>query len=370
MTSPRLSLPILAAGMAGFLTTGLLQAMYGPAFPFVQQHFGVGPASVGAIASAHFLGSACAPLLVAALLGRFSVRWVTVGALLCLLLGAAMVALSPTWGLALLGACLGGLGAGGTGAALNSTYAALGTRAVNLVNAVFGIGSVLSPLAVVALAPHGLAWPFVLVGSLSLLTLLVLRVWGVPLLPARANQGHQPNGSAFLLAAFALLLGAYVALEVGFGAWAGAHLAALGWKQSGLIVSAYWAGLTLARIGMGIWGGNWNPRRVVQTSLLLSAGAAALAWAWPALAPLAYPLAGLMLGPVFATTLVWMTRNFAPERLPIVMVAGSLGGMISPVLLGWAAPSFGTGGIPALLALVGGVAWLVSLGVQQLEKTV
>lgn len=341
--------------------------MYGPAFPYIQGHFGVGASTVGLIASAHFLGSACAPLLVSGLLGRFSVRWVTVAALLCLLLGVVTVALAPSWELALLGASLGGLGGGGTGAAINSTYAALGNRAINLVNAVFGIGSILSPLAVVWLAPHGLAWPFALVAVLGLLTLVVVRVWGVPPLPRQATQ-RTLTGSVGLLAAFALLLGSYVSLEVGFGAWAGAHLAALGWKDAGLIVSAYWAGLTLSRIGAGVWGGHWEARRVVQTALLLAVLCAGLAWVWPTAAPVAYSLAGLALGPVFATTLVWMTRHFAPERLPLVLSAGSVGGMVSPVLLGWAAPAFGKGGIPALLGLAGLLAWGISLWVQRLER--
>ena len=61
------------------------------------------------------------------------------------------VVLAPAWPLAVASAFLGGFGLGGVSACLNAAYASVGARAVNLVNAVFGVGSMIAPLLVVSL---------------------------------------------------------------------------------------------------------------------------------------------------------------------------------------------------------------------------
>ena len=74
MKAPPLTVTLLAPGAVAFLMLGVLQAMYGAAFPLFQARYGVGPAAVGWVASAHFLGSATAPPLVGLLLSRVSLR--------------------------------------------------------------------------------------------------------------------------------------------------------------------------------------------------------------------------------------------------------------------------------------------------------
>ncbi|WP_230296141.1 MFS transporter, partial [Deinococcus sp. 6GRE01] len=142
----RMPLSLLATGTAAFFTLGLIQAMYGPSFPLFQARYGVSTAGVGVIASAHFLGSAIAPPLVGLLLRRLSVRAGMSFSLLVLAAGMLGVVFAPTWALAVAAAFVGGLGLGGVSACLNAAYASVGARAVNLVNAVFGVGSMVSPL--------------------------------------------------------------------------------------------------------------------------------------------------------------------------------------------------------------------------------
>ncbi|MDL2345947.1 MFS transporter, partial [Deinococcus sp. MIMF12] len=151
-------------------------------------------------------------------------------------------------------ALVGGVGLGAVSAAINAAYASIGTRAANLVNAVFGVGSILAPLLVLGLGGLSLAWPFVVVAGLSLLTVVATRIWGVPGLrpPTAGTQAARPGP---LLGLFALMLGLYVGMEVGFGAWLARHLGSVGFAAPALILSGYWGGLTLGRVLTGLAGG-------------------------------------------------------------------------------------------------------------------
>lgn len=345
--NPPLTLSILAAGTVAFLTLGVIQAMYGPAFSLFQARYGVSTAGVGLIASAHFVGSALAPPLVGVLLIGLSLRRVVVAALLTLAAGVTLVAFAPTWPLAIAGALLGGFGLGGVSGGLNAAYASIGTRAVNLVNAVFGLGSILSPLLVVG-AGDNLAVPFLSVAALCGVTLLSARIWGFP---AMREQVLPPSpGRAGVQAALFLgLIACYVGLEVGFGAWAGRHLQSLGYASFAVIVAGYWGGMTLARVLTGVFGARVRPERLVLACAALAV-AFALAATQAALAPAAYILAGLALGPVFGTTLVWSTRSLPARWVPFLLTSGSVGGIVAPYLLGVLAARFGPGAIPLTLA--------------------
>ncbi|MDV6374221.1 MFS transporter [Deinococcus arenicola] len=364
---PPLTLTILAAGTAAFFTLGVIQAMYGPAFTLFQARYGVTTAAVGIIASAHFVGSALAPPLVGLLLIRLSLRRVVVAALLTLALGATVVALAPTWPLAIAGALLGGFGAGGVSGGLNAAYASIGTRAVNLVNAVFGLGSILSPL-LVAGAGGNLSIPFVIVAVLGGLTLLSARIWGFPAIreqPLSTASGRARAGVQVAL--FLVLIACYVGLEVGFGAWAGRHLQSLGYASFAVIVAGYWGGMTVARILTGLFGARVRPERLVLTCAVLTT-LAGLAATQAALAPAAYILAGLALGPVFGTTLVWTTRSLPARLVPFLLTSGSVGGIVAPYMLGVLAARSGPDVIPLALAALAAVLCVVVWGTLRVTR--
>lgn len=360
---------ILAAGFAAFFTCGVIQAMYGPAFPLFQSRFGISASSVGLIASAHFLGTAFGPPLCGLLLNRFSVRRVVVFNLLVLAAGVAVVAVAPLWPLAVLGALVGGLGLGGVSGALNAAYANLGTQPVNLVNALFGVGSVTSPQIVAAFGGSAVSWPFLFVSAFAGLTLLAARLWGFPEVPPKtAATAGQASGKVGF---FALILVFYVSLEVGFGAWAGKHLEYLGAAHIATVISAYWGGLTVGRILTGLFGGRVAPEKLVLSCAVLATLCALLATLGPlTLTTGAYVLAGLMLGPIFGTTLAWMSQHISARLVPYLLMSGSVGGILTPVLLGWSFASFGAGAIPATLMVIGILlCGMVLLTMQQMRGT-
>ncbi len=157
---------------------------------------------------------------------------------------------------------------------------------------------------------------------------------------------------------FLVLLACYVGLEVGFGAWAGRHLQSLGYASFAVIVAGYWGGMTVARVLTGLFGARVRPERLVLVCAALTV-LCGLAATQAALAPVAYMLAGLALGPVFGTTLVWTTRSLPARWVPFLLTSGSVGGILAPYVLGVLAARFGQGAIP--LALAGLAATLVAV---------
>ena len=353
-----LAFPTVWAGAFAFLTLGVLQAVYGPAFPAFEERYGVDTAQVGVIASAHFVGSAAAPLLVGLLLTRLGLGRVVTLAAVLLAAGVGLVALAPGWPAALLGALIGGLGLGGVSAALNAAYAGVGTQAINFVNALFGVGSMLAPLLLTFTAARSgspLPLTFGIIAGLAALSLVIftfaLGKWGFPRLYSTPDERTQrPDGG--ILGLFAALLLLYVGLEVGTGAWAAKALSASGHSNPALIVSGYWGGLTVSRILTSLFGARFAAGRLVLGAALLATLAAALALV-PTLAPLAYVLIGLACGPIFPTTLAWAAQHLPPRLLTLLLIGGSAGGILMPWLLGLGLTGLGAWAVPALLTVCG-----------------
>ncbi len=345
-----LPLNLLLAGALAFLSIGVLQAMYGPTFPFFQARYHVALKDIGLIASLHFLGGIITPLIISWLLPHYPIRRLVNTSLLVLMTGMALVIFASSWAMALLGALLGGFGVGGVSATLNTAFASLGTRAVNLVNAIFGVGSSLAPLLVAGLAIYNLAYPFLVVVGLVVITLLAGWRLGFPEVKEQpATKGVTKLGlPTFLFVAVFML---YVCIEVGFGSWSGKHLSSLGLSADkiALTVSGFWVSLTLGRVFAAAFGARFVPQQLVLGSAILTLIAALLA-TQPILAVAGYLLAGLTLGPIFGTALVWTTQVLPVQVIPFMLLAGSVGGFIIPSLLGRIAGHFGAIGIPVALA--------------------
>ena len=90
----------------------------------------------------------------------------------------------------------------------------------------------------------------------------------------------------------------------------------------------------------------------IFTQLLLATGALALAHV-PALAPYAYTLTGLALGPVFPTVLAWLAAA-AGARGPtaLVFAAANLGGVVLPAVIGRLVDASSPAVIPTTVLLV------------------
>jgi fucose permease len=314
---------------------GMLLSLYGPAIPQLRAAYGVGGSGSALVLSAHFAG-AMAGIGWWGLERRLAARARLAIATALLAAGSAGIAFAPAWPVVLMAAFCLGAGFGVAAVELNVLLAeAFGERAaaaLNLLGACFGVGAVAGPLAVGATG--GYRVPFC-AGALLALAGLAL-AWDLPA-PAAAPAPLRDEPPSGMVGWFVTLCVLYVGIESGVGGWEATSLLATG---SGAIAAAnwtagFWAALTAGRLLAIPLALRFAPPVLAAGSLLLTAAGLGLAHV-PALAPAAYTLTGLALGPVFPTVLAWLAASVPGSRRSTAMVfAGAqVGGLVLPVVIG------------------------------------
>lgn len=361
------------ASSCAFLLLGAVVALYGPLFPQLRETFAVGIDEVGAVVSAHFLGSFFTVITSGMLLRRFGYRAVLLGGAGVLVIGLAGLAAAPSWIFFVLSAVLVGLGFGAVQVAANLLVARTfeagagdasgAASALNLVNAVFGLGALCVPLLIALFAP-GFVWPLLLLVGLALVVLLLLaRLPGYPTPPARLS-GSESRGGTTVIVGFVALYFFYVSAEVGVTSWATEHLTPLlGETVGAAATSLYWGALTVGRILAVFVARRTTPRRLLISGLGVGLAGLLLANIDP-LAPFAYGVVGLAMAPTFATGLAWLTAQLprrAEQVTPLVLAAASLGPVATAPLIGLIIAGQGAGAVPFSLATLVGLALLSSL---------
>lgn len=331
---------LLVTGFLSFILIGAVQAMYGPAFPLFRDTFGVSTSQVGLTVSLHFFGGVISILLAGLLIERFGYRRVLSGSILVMALGSLGVALSPNWPTVLASALVLGFGFGGVDIGLNilfgQSFGTRGAAALNLLNAMFGLGAVLGPLLIALFLPVGLLWPFLLVALAS--ALLVLRLWRIET-PAAGVVPSQASDPQLLLTLFGFIsfYFLYVGIETGTGSWAATHLASVFSEKSAAgITSVFWGTLMLGRLLAAPISIHLKPPHLVIGASLMAVLAFAICH-FIAAAPYGYALAGLFLAPIFPTGLAWLQSTFprrAAKAISLVVASASMGGVVFPPLIG------------------------------------
>lgn len=349
---------LLIGGFLAFLVVGASQSLYGPAFPVFRERFGLSAAEVGLIVSMHFLGAFASIALSGLILRRFGYRRTLVGGAIVLALGSALVAFQISWLLALAGALAIGLGFGAVDVGMNLLFVRSFTSgsapALNLLNAMFGVGAVVGPL-VVALALPALFLPFMGIAVASVLVaVLMVRVAE----PAVLAPGKHLALSWTRVIGFVLLYFLYVSSEVGVASWETEYLAPhFGAERAAAFPAIYWGALTIGRFlstPISAW---LRPRDFVLGASLL-AFVAAVAAHWVPFAPYAYALVGLAFAPIFPTTLVWLEKVFpdrAEQIAPIAVAAANLGPVVTAPLIGLTVGATSSAAIPTDIAILCGL---------------
>lgn len=346
------SVLLVAAG--AFLLCGGMASLYGPLFPELRQRFGVGVDEVGAVVSAHFLGSFTMIVLSSAMIRRWGYRTVIIIGLLILVTGLTVLALAGEWWLVVTGAGVGGLGFGLLNVSINlvvaRAFAADAAPALNLINALFGGGAMLTPLLVAAFAPRFSAPLVILIALATVVLVLAARLQAPPAAPP--VRGGAPVARA-LVTSFVLLYFMYVTTEVGVASWVTEYLTpsvGLGWAAGA--TSIYWGAVTLGRILAVPISARVTPAALVIGALSVALFALVAAH-WLPIAPVAFAVVGLGLAPVFPTGLAWLNRVMprrAEQVTPIVLAAANLGPVATAPLIGSAVAAWGVSVIPSALA--------------------
>jgi FHS family glucose/mannose:H+ symporter-like MFS transporter len=217
-----------------------------------------------------------AVLAAGRLLAGAALPTVLCGALLTFGTGLAGFAAVRGWvgGAALL--FVSGLGFGLMEVATNTLLVLVGgARSVNLLNFAhlfFGIGSFIAPALATRAVEAGVSWrvPFLVAGGAAGLVALGWRLVTVPAsdagqTDARPRARGAPSGTVLLLAA---LLGIYVGVENGIGAWLTKYMVAVHRStlaEAGNVLSLYWLALALGRLALSV-----SAHRMAETRLILA----------------------------------------------------------------------------------------------------
>jgi predicted MFS family arabinose efflux permease len=238
-------------------------------------------------------------------------------------------------------------------------------RAILVLNALLGLGTVLAPVLVAIFVGIGFWWglPLVSIGLLSALLVaslgLPLRVQAVGAAAGTAAKGIPPR--FWVYGGFALLYGI---CETVNGNWSQLDMTSeLGATatQASLALTAFWAMVSLGRVGFAALRRQVQPRVTYHALPFVLAGAfvliSVLPHDEPALGVLAFGLAGLG-----CSTLLPLTISFGQEEL--VAFSGAVaGGVIACYQLGYGIAAFGIGplvdrgvGLPTVFAVAAVVA--------------
>jgi fucose permease len=148
----------------------------------------------------------------------------------------------------------------------------------------------------------------------------------------------------------ALFLLFYVGTEVSLGSWSYSYLTEqrhLPTLFSGWAVSGYWFGLTVGRLTLARLAEQSGGRRLIQGCLAGLAVGVVLVWSAPneGIAAAGLWVAGFSLGPIFPTTIAFMSTLVSSRLLPsaigFLASLGSMGAAVFPWLAGNLAQQFG-----------------------------
>ena len=359
----RLSPLATMTGLLSFVLVGAAQAMYGPALPGLTQAFNLPPGAAGMLVSVHSAG-AIVGVLSAVPLARLAVaRWRVGVSFMLLGLGALLIGLGLSWGLTLAGGLVIGAAFGALVGSINGLYAVgYGRRSpamVNLLNAVFGVGAILSPLLFLLDFARWSTPFFVLAGFAALLVPLGL-LMDDRLPVVKVADGRSRRKRSMLLV-FMALLGLGVAVEASTIGFAATYLIAVGVsaKTATTATSLFFLLFTLGRLGIIPISLRVKSVQIVFGSLLLTT-VLLLAANVASIAPVVVVLLGAPIAVYFPNCFNW-----ANERLgagggdtPFMMSGSLLGGTLGPIIVAQIVPLVGE---RAIMGIIGGISVLALL---------
>ncbi len=372
MSAPELSVPehssgevvitplALASTTGAFVLIGATSSAFGPLLSTFAQHFHLSLASAGSILSVYFIGGVLGIPPAWWAMKKISGRALLSTGMVTIALGAFAASVMSRWALFLAGVFVIGLGFGALDIGLNSLLSrtALRGRAqrLSVANAGFGVGAVLCPVAIIVVGPANFAHLFagvaVVAISLSFLT-------GGIVAPATRNhdaratlQSRGPQRRPILIT-FAGALILYVAIESSTAGWIAAQLHDEGYSKlvGSLVTAGFWSGLAIGRFLGGPLHRRFSHQKLILGGLALAA-LLCLTALLHVMAPVAYPLLGLVISSVFAMGLLWYTTLIPNDNngLSLMFLLMMLGGAAGPGLMSIAVSAFGLHVVPLVIA--------------------
>lgn len=351
--------PLVGIGLMAFLLIGAEQALLGPLLPKLQDRFGIGPGAGGWFFSLHAIGAAL--VVAASLLPPLErrMRYRPSLSLICLALGAGLVSIGDAWAIMLIGAFALGVGFGGLTLGLNalfhSRFDSTRPAMLNLLNAAFGAGAVLGPLALVRVENSPTVFAFLAVAALCL---ALPALWLDDRMRAQNLVDLKPVTSVSFRRPGLILSAVFFALgfEASLVAWGASLLIARGMSgdDATALVSGFFFCFLLVRLGGVVLSLRISASNLSLLGLIIAASALA-SLQFHSSDPAAFLIAGGATGLVFPNLFATAASRLQTwPRAPSFIILVALAGAASlPAIMGLLAAGFGEKSLALPIAATG-----------------
>ncbi|CAE6506612.1 unnamed protein product [Rhizoctonia solani] len=346
---------ILLGSCIGVFAVGVNDTATGANLPSIQEHYNFPYAVVSLVFLAGFGGYLISCVLNSMLQGAIGTRGVLLMAGFWYASGSLLATFTPPFPAVMIGLVLMGLGGGLYDTSLTSVVSHFeSTKLLNIFYSFFGLGSLVSPFTIGALAKTGISWsvfywvPF----SLSVLVILchffLFKTYTAP--SEDENSEHRGLSGKFKRMLRMQIIWVGVPLTIlGFainntlGNWLTSYLIEV--KGSGPDVSryqlsVYWAGLTLGRICFSLPFIHITERAGNTPLVAALSGAIALFWTIQSISLnwIMVGAAGFCLGPNTPAIISIVSARVPPSLrgivISVVIGCGLIGATLGPLIFG------------------------------------
>jgi MFS transporter, FHS family, glucose/mannose:H+ symporter len=346
-------LPVATNGIAlihvDFLITGIVMTFIGPMLPILAARWSLTDAQSGSLIFVQFFSSMFGMLVSGVSVQRQGYRFTLIIGAMLMASGMALLA-SGSWGMGILAVSILGIGYGLTTPAGNLRTAEINPEnsasALNVVNAVWGIGAMGSPF-LVALAQREHRPAYFLYGTAAALLVLLLALLLTRFVPdSHAHIESSPRDKSFwsesALPLICALFFVYVGTETSFGAWIATYARRVDSRAHVLATvtpSFYWGALLLGRALAPVFLRFRSAVTVARSGLAIAllGGLALVAAHEMKLVVAGALLAGLGLASIFPISVSLLPGWFGPSARRAsgaVFASGNIGGAVVPWFVG------------------------------------
>lgn len=355
-----------------FIILGISGTVNGMALPFFIERFELSLSLAGLLLFASSLGYLTASTAFPYFTKQYSSKSIIAVALFTAGLGYGLLPLMPVWWLSVLVGFAANLGCGTLDVGFNTLIAGLEPHrakpAMSWLHFSYGIGALIGPAFLSRLVSAGFSW-FSFYFSTSILFALFLGLWHYRAQDWTCSDAEEErtggNSSVFQEPFFWLLFVSifiYVSAETALVGWIPTYLTNMNVYAADATVgiSIIWLGITIGRGLCTKLSLRFTPKRIL---LLLTSGAALtmtvlifIPLVWLVFAVLF--LVGLFLSAIFPMIMLQgaiLFPNATAQAASGLVIAGSLGALVGPSLLGIVGESYslqaGIGITAAMMAL-------------------
>jgi len=333
----------VVVAICAFVVLALPKSGIGTAWPTIREDFGRSVGDLGTLLAVYIGAYGVASALTGRLGGRMPVWALGGGSVLLAAIGLIAFTLVAEWLPLLVASAVVGAAGGALDTSLNG-YAAhrFTVGAMNLLHAGFGLGATLGPLVLSLVIDGGAGWRFAyvifIVVEFGLVGLFVRFRRQFPVAHPAPGVGRAGVGIDGVVVLSLAVFFVYTGLEVAAGQWAFSVLSegrGLSTVTAGAWVAAYFGGLTVGRLLLGVVGDRMGPSPVLRWSVAGSvAGSLVFALDWAGAGMVGLPLLGFALAGVFPTLMLMTPDRVGSDRANAMvgyqLAAASVGGALVP----------------------------------------